>query len=151
MLVKIAYLLHWLGFAAFLGGAFAQQQFMAASAGAGVLPAVRDAYERASAAIVTKIELPALIVQIVSGLIFILEFPGWMKMGWLHGKLAAVVVLLVLAHVEMFNARAVARLRQRHGETSNAEIAQRKQRHAKLGIAGTVAVVAVLGLVAFGR
>ena len=151
MLVKIAYLLHWLGFAAFLGGAFAQQRFMAASSRSEVLPAVRDAYERLSAAIVTKIELPALIVQIVSGVLFIATFPGWMKMGWLHGKLTAVLVLLVLAHVEMFNARAIARLRQRHGDAGSAEIGKRKDRHKKLGIAGTVAVVAVMGLVAFGR
>jgi uncharacterized membrane protein len=151
MLDKIAHLIHALGFAAFLGGAFAQQQFMKASASGSILPPVRDAYERLSAQIVTKVELPALIAQVFSGVLFVMNMPGYMKMGWLHGKLLGVVVLLVLAHVEMFNARAIARLRQRHGESGAAEIGKRKQRHLQLGMVGTVVVVAVIGLVYFAR
>ena len=151
MLDRFIYLLHWLGFAAFIGAAVAQQHFMAASARGGVLPAVRDEYEKLSAAIVTKIELPALIVQVLSGVMFIAQNSGWMRMGWLHGKLTAVLILLVLAHLEMFNARAVAKLRQQRGDTAADEIAKRKKRHVQFGVAGTIAVVAVLGLVAFGR
>jgi uncharacterized membrane protein len=151
MLDKIAHLIHLLGFAAFLGAAIAQQQFMKASANAAILPAVRDAYERLSAQIVTKVELPALIAQVLSGVLFVLQIPGYMKMGWLHGKLLAVVVLLVLAHLEMFNARAIAKLRQRHGDSVAAEIGKRKKRHFQLGMIGTVAVIAVIGLVSFGR
>lgn len=149
MLVQVAHLIHLLGFAAFLGAAFAQQRFMKASASSAILPPVRDAYERLSAELVTKVELPALIAQLFSGVLFVMQVPGYMKMGWLHGKLLAVVVLLVLSHLEMFNARAIARLRQRHGESAAEEIGKRKQRHAQLGIVGTIAVVAVIGLVSF--
>jgi uncharacterized membrane protein len=149
MLDKIAHLIHLLGFAAFLGGAVAQQQFMRTSAGASVLPPVRDAYERLSAEIVTKVELPSLIAQLFSGVLFVMQVPGYMRMGWLHAKLLAVLVLLVLAHVEMFNARAIARLRQRHGDSAAAEIGKRKQRHFQLGLIGAVAVVAVVLLVTF--
>ncbi len=124
---------------------------MAASARPGLLPAVRDAYERLSAAIVTKIELPALVLQVVTGVWFIVTFPGWMKMGWLHGKLLAVLILLVLSHVEMFNARAVVKLRHQRGDAGADEIDRRKARHRTLGIAGAIAVVAIFGLVAFGR
>jgi uncharacterized membrane protein len=148
---KIAHLIHLLGFAAFLGAAVAQQQFMKASANGAILPAVRDTYERLSAELVTKVELPALIAQLFSGVLFVMHMPGYMKMGWLHGKLLAVVVLLVLSHLEMFNARAIARLRQRHGESAAAEIGKRKKRHFQLGLIGTVALVAVIGLVFFGR
>ena len=151
LLDRIAHLLHWLGFAAFLGGAFAQQTFMNASTRGTLHPAVRDAYERISANLVTRVELPALVLQVVSGAWFLFQVPGFMRMGWMHGKLTAVLILLVLSHVEMFNARAVARLRKRKGDAAAAEIAQRKRRHAQLGSVGTLAVVAVLGLVAFGR
>jgi uncharacterized membrane protein len=149
MLDKIAHLIHLLGFAAFLGGAVAQQQFMKASANGTILPPVRDAYERLSAQIVTRVELPALIVQLFSGVLFVMQTPGYMKMGWLHGKLLAVLALLVLAHMEMFNARAIARSRQRHGDSVAAEIGKRKKRHLQLGMIGTVAVVALIGLVTF--
>ncbi len=151
MLDKVPHLLHLLGFAAFLGSAYAQQEFMKASARAGLAASVRDAYEGLAASIVTKIELPALLTQVASGVVFIVLTPGWLKMGWLHGKLTAVVVLLVLSHVEMFNARAIARLRKERGDAAATEIDARKKRHATLGAIGTVAVVAVIGLVVFGR
>ena len=149
MLDRIAHLIHLLGFAAFLGAAVAQQQFMRASSSSATLPAVRDVYERLAAQIVTKVELPALIAQVFSGVLFVIQVPGYMKMGWLHAKLLAVVVLLVLSHLEMFNARAIARLRQRHGESGSAEIGKRKQRHLQLGMIGTLTVIALIGLVTF--
>ncbi|HKU41086.1 MAG TPA: hypothetical protein VJR89_23145 [Polyangiales bacterium] len=151
MLVKVAQLIHLLGFAAFIGAAAAQQHFMHASRTSGILPAMRDDYERLCATIVTKIELPALFAQVFSGVLFVTAMPGFMKLGWMHGKLLAVLVLLVLSHVEMFNARAVARLRQRHGESAAAEISKRKQRHLQLGGVGTLAVAAVVALVVFAR
>ena len=149
MVDKIAHLIHLLGFAAFLGAAVAQQQFMKASSSASVLPPVRDTYERLSAQIVTQVELPALIAQLFSGVLFVMQVPGYMKMGWLHGKLLAVLVLLVLSHLEMFNARAIARLRQRHGDSMPAEIDKRKKRHLQLGMVGTLTVIALLALVTF--
>ncbi len=126
-------------------------ELMKASARAGLTASVGDAYEALAASIVAKIELPALVVQVASGVVFILLTPGWLKMGWLHGKLAGVLVLLVLSHVEMFNARQIARLRKDRGDSATTEIDARKKRHARLGAVGTVAVVLVIGLVVFGR
>ena len=157
MLNNVAHLIHLIGFAAYLGAGFAQQQFMKSSARPGLTPSVRDAYEQLSALIATKIELPALMAQLLSGILFIVTNPGWMKMGWLHAKLLAVLVLLVLSHVEMFNARSIARLRAERGDAGDAgnsreqEIAARKKRHALLGSIGGLALLAVIGLVEFGR
>jgi uncharacterized membrane protein len=151
MVDRIAHLFHLVGFAAYLGAGFSQQQFMKTSRQAGLAPAVRDSYERLSAMIVTKLELPAMVIQLVSGVMFIALTPGLMKQGWLHAKLTAVLVALVLSHLEMFNARAIARLRQQRGDAAQAEIDARKKRHAQFGALGTVAVLAVLGLVVFGR
>ena len=148
---SIALLLHLVGFAAFLGGAFAQQQFIKLSTRETLAPAVRDSYESLAAAITTKIELPGLMVQVVSGVLFLVSNPAWLKMPWMHGKLSAVVLLLVLAHLEMFNARAIARLRTEGGTGSDSAIARRKITHARMGSAGTVLVVAVVGLVVYGR
>src|SRR4051812_35420126 len=110
-LARLPLFLHLLGFAAFLGGAFAQQQLIKASAKA-IPAAVRDTYESLAAAIVTKAEVPGLFVQLFSGIWFIARNPDFMKQPWLHGKLAAVAVLLVLSHLEMFNARKIAKLRK---------------------------------------
>jgi uncharacterized membrane protein len=151
LLNQVAHLIHLVGFAAYLGAGFAQQQFMKSSARAGLATGVRDAYEQLSATIVTKIELPALMAQLLSGIIYIVVNPGWMKMGWLHAKLTAVLVLLVLSHLEMFNARAIARLRSQRGDQAATEIDARKKRHALFGAIGTLALLAVIGLVVFGR
>jgi len=139
-------LLHLVGLAAFLGGAFAQQQFMKMSAKAGLAAAVRDEYERLSAAIVTKIEVPAMFVQVFTGLGFIVLQPYLLQQHWLHAKLTAVVLLLVLSHFEMFNARRLVRARAARGDAAADEIAARKKRHALMGMVGTVLVVAVMVL-----
>ena len=76
--------------------------------------------------------------------------PLWLTQGWLHGKLACVVVLLVLSHVEMFNARRIVKARAARGDAASDEIAARKKRHATFGLLGTLAVVVLLGLVAYG-
>ena len=150
MIHKALVLLHLLGFAAYLGSGFAQQRIMARSAQASVGAAVRDEYERLVATIVTRIELPALFVQVATGLAFVAINSAWLTMGWLHGKLTCVVVLLVLSHLEMFNALAIVRARAARGDGANAEIAARKTRHARLGLLGGVALVAVVALVAYG-
>src|ERR1700733_6159159 len=143
-LLPILLLLHLVGLAVFLGGAFAQQRFMKMSAKTGLTTAVRDEYERLSAAIVTKVEVPGLFAQVFTGLGIILLQPYLLQQHWLHAKLTAVVLLLVLSHFEMFNARRLVRARATRGDAAAGEIASRKKRHAQMGAAGTVLVVAVL-------
>jgi uncharacterized membrane protein len=143
----ILVLLHLVGFAAFLGASFAQRQLMRMSAREGLAPAVRDEYERLVAAIVTKVEVPALFAQVVTGIGFIAESPDYLHQHWLHAKLTAVVVLLVLSHLEMFNARRLVRARAARGDAAKDEIAQRKKRHAAMGALEAVLIVAILLLV----
>ena len=150
MLHKGLVLLHLVGFAAYLGAGFAQQRFMAMSAVDGTPPTVRDAYERLASAVLVRIELPALFAQVATGVAFVALLPAWLSQGWLHGKLACVALLLVLSHLEMFNARRIVRARADRGDSAAAEIAKRKKRHATLGTFGTAAVVAVLVCVALG-
>ena len=144
MFVNVLILLHLVGFAAFLGGAFAQQQLMKMSAKEGLAPAVRDEYERLAASIVTKIEVPGLFAQVLTGVVFVVLQPTFLQQHWLHGKLTAVVALLVLSHLEMFNARRLVRAREARGDAAAGEIAARKKRHALMGAVGTVLVVAIL-------
>ena len=150
MLHKVLILLHLVGFAAYLGAGFAQQQFVTRSTRDGLTAAVRDEYERLAATIVTQIELPALFGQVVTGVVLVVLAPIWLTQGWLHGKLACVVVLLVLSHLEMFNARRIVKARSARGDSANDEIAARKKRHATFGLFGTLAVVILVALVAYG-
>jgi uncharacterized membrane protein len=137
-------LLHLVGFAAFVGGAFAQQRFMKMSAREGLAPALRDEYERLAAALVTKVEVPAAFAQVASGVALIADAPGFLHMHWMHAKLTAVVLLLVLSHLEMFNARRLVKARAAKGDAAAGEIAARKKRHAAMGAVGTVLVVAIV-------
>ena len=145
-LLPFLLLFHLVGLAAFLGGAFAQQQFMKMSAKAGLATAVRDEYERLSAAIVTKVEVPGLFAQVFTGVAIVLLQPYLLRQHWLHAKLTAVVLLLVLSHLEMFNARKIAKARATRGDAAADEIAARKKRHALMGAVGMALVVAVLVL-----
>jgi uncharacterized membrane protein len=142
---------HLAAFAAYLGSGFAQTQMMKLSTKAGIAAAVRDEYERLVAVIVTKIEVPAIFVSIASGIVFITQNPILMKQGWLHGKLTVVLLLAVLSHLEMFNARKIVRARAAGAATSEEEIAGRKKRHALFGAVGSLLVVALLVLVTFVR
>lgn len=150
MIHKALILIHLVGFAAYLGAGFAQQRFMARSAFTGIAPVVRDEYERLAAATVTKIELPSLVVQVVIGVVFLVMTPMWLTQGWLHGKLACVVVLLGLSHAEMFNARKIVKLRSAQGDGANTAIDALKRRHATFGAVGTAALVSLIALVAYG-
>ena len=145
-LLPFLLLFHLVGLAVFLGGAFAQQQFMKMSAKAGLATAVRDEYERLSAAIVTKVEVPGLFAQVFTGVAIVLLQPYLLQQHWLHAKLTAVVLLLVLSHLEMFNARKLVKARAARGDAAADEIAARKKRHALMGAAGMVLVAAVLVL-----
>ena len=149
MALSVLLLLHLVGFAAYLGGGFAQQQFMRRSSLPGLASAVRDEYERLAAAVCTKIELPGMFLQIASGVALVILAPGFLKQHWLHAKLTAVLILLVLSHVEMINARRIVKARAGAAgrDAAEGEIADRKKRHAAFGTVGTVLVVAVLLLV----
>jgi uncharacterized membrane protein len=143
--------IHLVAFAAYLGAGFGQLQLMKASARPGTAPALRDAYERLSASVITRIEVPAIFASIASGIVFITQNPALMKQGWLHGKLLCVLLLAVLSHVEMFNARAIVRAREAGGAGADDAIGKRKARHNLLGGVGTLLVVALLVLVTFVR
>jgi putative membrane protein len=143
---RVAMLFHLVGFAAFLGAAFAQQEFMKRSARADLAPAIRDEYERLSATISAKIETPALLVQIAIGVFLLVTNTAYLKQPWMHAKLTAVFLLLGLAHAEMANAKKVVKARAERGDAAAAEIADRKAKHAKMGAVGTVLVVAVIVL-----
>lgn len=141
--------IHLLAFAAYLGAGFGQQQLIKASARLGTAPEIRDAYERLAASVITRIEVPAIFVSIASGVVFITQNPALMKQGWLHGKLLCVLLLAVLSHLEMFNARKIVRARAAAG--AEAEITKRKARHAVFGGIGALLVVVLLVLVTFVR
>jgi protoporphyrinogen IX oxidase len=147
---KILVFFHLVGFAAYLGAGFSQQNFMKKSAQAGLAAAMRDEYERLAALVLTRIEVPAIGAQVVTGVVFIALSPSWLGMGWLHAKLACVVGLLGLSHAEMFNARKIVRARAEKGEAAGEEIAARKKRHRTLGTVGTLLFVCVLLAVAWG-
>jgi uncharacterized membrane protein len=137
-------LLHLVGFAAFVGAACAQQQLMRSSSGASLAAAVRDDREALAARICAKVEVPALFAQLGTGILLVVSEPGYLRQHWLHGKLSAVLLLLVLANLELINARKIVALRAARGAGTEGEIATRKRRHAVLGAVGAVAVVAVL-------
>jgi uncharacterized membrane protein len=147
---KILIFIHLVGFAAYLGAGFAQQSFVKKSAEGGLAAAVRDEYERLAARVLTRIEVPAMGAQVLTGIVFVVMTPEWLHQGWLHGKLACVVALLGLSHAEMFNARKVVAARLARGDAANEEIAGRKKRHALFGAIGSVLVAALLVLVAYG-
>jgi uncharacterized membrane protein len=147
---KLLILVHLAGFAAYVGAGFAQQQFMGRSGAGGLAAVLRDHYERLAATIATKIEVPAIGVQVVTGVTFIALTPAWLHYGWLHAKLTCVVILMGLSHAEMFNARKIVAARAAQGDAAADAIAARKKRHALMGTIGSVLVAAVLVLVAYG-
>lgn len=151
MLTAALLLIHLVAFAAYLGAGFGQLQMIKLSARPGTAPATRDAFERIAASVITKIEVPAIFTSIASGVVFITQSPALMKQGWLHGKLLCVLLLAVLSHLEMFNARKIVRAREAGGATAEEEIAKRKARHAVLGGIGSLLVVVLLVLVTFVR
>ncbi len=154
MLTAAILLVHLVAFAAYLGAGFGQLQMMKLSARPGTAPATRDAYERIAASVITKIELPAIFAAMASGVVFVTQSPALMKQGWLHGKLLCVLLLAVLSHVEMFNAREIVRERAASaaGEAgADEEIAKLKARHAVLGGIGSLLVVVLLIMVTFVR
>ena len=80
-----------------LGAGFAQLQLMKRSKATSLAPEVRADREALAAAIVTKIELPAIFGSIASGIGFIAQNPSVLKFGWLHAKLMVVLLLAGLS------------------------------------------------------
>ncbi len=144
-------LVHLVSFAAYLGAGFAQTQLMNRSRKEGIPDEVRADRERLAAAVAAKIELPAIMGSVVSGIGFVVQNPAVMKFGWLHAKLLCVLLLLLLSHAEMFNARRIVTLRAAGGDGARDEIAVRKKRHDVMGRIGALLVVAILVLVTFVR
>lgn len=142
-LYSAALLLHLVGFAAATGAGFAQGRFLRASTSPSLAAAVRDAYERNAAALATKAELPALFVSLLSGIVLLALRPTYLQLPGMHAKLTLVALLLVVAHLEMFNARRIVKARAAGGAGAEAEIAARKARQ---GLYGTLAVLLLLGI-----
>lgn len=147
MLVAALLLVHLVCFAAYLGAGFAQLQFMKRSRTA--TGETRSQFEQIAASITSKIELPAIFGSMLSGAGFIATNPLVMKQGWLHGKLTCVLILVVLSHLEMINAKKI--VNARAANAPEPEIEARKRRHELYGTIGTLAVVAILVLVTFVR
>lgn len=151
VLTSATLFVHLVSFAAYLGAGFAQLQMMKRSTREGIAASVRDDYERLAAVVVTRIELPAIFGSILSGIVFVVQIPAFLKQGWLHGKLTCVLLLAVLSHLEMFNARKIVKARAAGGARAEDEIAGRKKRHATFGAVGSVLVLILLILVTFVR
>ena len=151
MLTAALLLVHLVSFASYLGAGFAQLQIMKLSARDGTSAEVRSSYEKLAATILTKIEVPAIFGSILSGMVFIMQNGALMKQGWLHGKLMCVLILVVLSHLEMFNARAIVRIREDGGKSADEDIKARKARHNLFGTIGSVVLVVLLVLVTFVR
>jgi len=152
MLENTALLLHLLGFATYIGAGFTQQRLIAMSAAPDLAPAVRDAWEKLAATILVKFELPAIFTSIASGILFLIHEPAYLRQAaWFHPKLTCVFVMLVLSHLEMFNARRIVRARESGAADAEADIAARKRRHGIMGSVGALLVAVVLILVCFVR
>ncbi len=146
MLVRAIFVLHLIGFAAYLGAGFAQLRLMKKSLV--MTGEMRTELEKWAAKVIVAIELPAIMLQVATGIGKILMTPEWLKQGWLHGKLTCVFFLLILSHVEMFNARAIVRMRE--DGAAESEIEAKKKRHNVYGTIGTVLVLALLACVTVG-
>jgi uncharacterized membrane protein len=152
MPVRIAIFFHLLGFAAYAGAEIAHQRVVRLARAGGAAGPVRAAYEALAAALVSRVELPALLVSLASGVALLYEQAwGPLRQGWMHGKLAAVLALLVLAHLEMFNAKRMVRARTARGDAADDENAQRLARQARFGCFAYAGIITVIAMVAFVR
>lgn len=150
MLEHVALFFHLAAFAAYAGAGATQQAVLASSGTLGLSTDVRDAYERLAERIVTRVELPAIFVAAVSGILFLVDDAGYLKQAaWFHPKMTCVLLLAVLTHLEMFNTRRI--VRARLAGKPEAELTRRKRRHAIYGGLGACLLLAVLVLVTFVR
>ena len=93
--------------------------------------------------IAVRLKVPASILLVLAGVA--LGLPSALPNVELSPE---VVLLLVLSHLEMFNARRIVRARAA-GDVS--EIGERKKRHGLFGAVGTFLVVVLLLVVCFWR
>jgi uncharacterized membrane protein len=144
---RLVLILHLVSFASFLGAAFAQTQFLKASARSGLAPAIRDEYERLCAFINKSIEIPALYGLWATGLLMAMMSPEFLHAHWLHAKMTLAFLLVGLAHVEKKNARRVVEARAAKGDAAAIEIAGLGAKHGVFALIGTAMVLCVLVLV----
>jgi uncharacterized membrane protein len=90
------------------------------------------------------VELTGLFAQVLTGVGLVVAVPGFLTQHWLHAKLTAALIVLVLAHVEMINARRIVKARQARGDAADGEIAGRKKRQATVGAAVNILLLAIL-------
>ncbi|GIW71576.1 MAG: hypothetical protein KatS3mg102_1118 [Planctomycetota bacterium] len=143
MLYAACKFVHLLAFAAYTAAVLAGQVLVRSGRREQSGPAPSEAAARLAAALAARLALPALVLSLMSGLLLLHLVPGYLRAGWLHAKLACVLALLVLAHLAMLNARALARA-QAAGDAQ--ALAARGRRHTSYGAAelGLVAAVAAL-------
>lgn len=150
MVYKVALLFHLLGLGVYLGAGLVQHWVSHISGADGLAPAAREAYERLAATLARSFELPALLVSVLSGIALLQQRSFFLKMGWMHAKLTGVLVLLVIAHLEMFNARKIVRARGA-AAPDEPEIARRKRRQDAFLALEAVAFAVVMVMVIFVR
>lgn len=147
MALSFVILLHLVGFVVFVGGALGQRLLLARSSAAGLAATTRDTLEQLASFAASKIELPGILAQVLSGVALIALAPGFLKLHWIHAKLTVVLVLLVTAHLDSINAKRIVRARAAKGEAAEDEIAARKKRQAVMSKVNGVLVGLVLLLV----
>lgn len=138
---------HLLGFAGAIGGGATQQSLFKRSQNPDLAPSVREHLEQTAFWVLKKIELPSMFVSFLSGLTMLLLHGVYLRAGWMHAKITLVFLLLVLDHVEMFNAKAIVAAR-----TSNQPeelIVARKKRHERFGRIGALLLLSILILVTY--
>jgi uncharacterized membrane protein len=147
-LYSLSLFLHLVGFAAYAGAAAASARFVRASRAPGMAGAVRDAFENTAAVLTTRVQLPAIFISVISGVSLLMQKQGLLSNPGMHMKLTVVAILLVLAHLEMFNTRRIVKARARGGDAA-AEIDARKRRHGVMEFIDVAGIGVVLLLVAF--
>lgn len=113
--VAFALLLHYLGLAAGFGGAGAVQRLTSAAREHSA--AQRAGIEIAARKLAVNIELPAMFLAILGGIILLVQNPNHLKPAasgagpWLHLKLLLVLGALILSHLRMFRLSRLVRAR----------------------------------------
>jgi uncharacterized membrane protein len=151
MAYLVCKLLHVLAFATYAGGAAAQHALVAAAGREERGGGSGAAFDGLAARFATKAALPGAFVAVAAGLAMLFTGgAGLMKQGWMHPKLLLAVGALVLAHLSMFNARALGRSHAgdgaRDGEAAEPGASARRRRHAlyaKLELGAIVAIAAL--------
>lgn len=146
-LFSLSLFLHLIAFAVYAGAALFSAKLLRKSAEGGLAAPARDALEAFAANVVTKSQLPAIFLSVISGVMLLVAKPAYLKNPGMHIKLTIVFILLVLSHLEMFNARKI--VRARAAGSRDAEIQGRKGRHGLFSTIDLVGILSIVGIVAF--